>query len=101
MGSLMPLPKREYGNAFEAMKMESAFVDWLKAKEAVHHNTYRILFEQGALEPLMQFLARSAIGPQLIIWLASFTHIPILAKRLLKDPSHRRIPNQRMHRSAS
>jgi hypothetical protein len=49
----MPLPKREAVNIFEAMKMESAFVDWLKAKKPVRHNNYRILFEHGALEPLM------------------------------------------------
>jgi hypothetical protein len=35
------------------MKMESAFVNWLKDKEAVHHNNSRLLFEEGALEPLM------------------------------------------------
>jgi hypothetical protein len=59
----MPLPKRKAINVFDAMKMESAFVDWVKEKETVHHSDHRVLFEEGALEPLMQFLARCAICP--------------------------------------
>jgi hypothetical protein len=90
----MPLPKREAGNVLEAMKMESACVDWLKGKEAVHHNSSRVLFEDGAGEPLMQFLIRRAICPQSMAGLAPPTHIPTKTLRswrkgLLKDPSHR------------
>jgi hypothetical protein len=48
---------------FEAMQMETAFVDWLKVKEAMHHNNSRALFEAGALEPLMGFLTRGSICP--------------------------------------
>jgi hypothetical protein len=61
MRSQIPLSKIEAVNVLEAMKMESAFVDWLKEKEVLHHNNYRILFDEGALELLMQFLARRAI----------------------------------------
>jgi hypothetical protein len=46
-------PKREAVNVLEAMKMESAFVDCLKEKEAMHHSNYHVIFEEGALEPLM------------------------------------------------
>jgi hypothetical protein len=61
MRSQIPLPKRESVNVFEGMEMKSAFVDWLKEKEAVNHDNARLLFEEGALERLMQFLARRAI----------------------------------------
>jgi hypothetical protein len=62
---------------FEAMKMEGAFVDWLAEKEAIHHNNYRALFEAGALEPLMEFLAKGEIVQGAMGKLAGVTHIPI------------------------
>jgi hypothetical protein len=94
MRSQMPLGKREAVNVFEAMKMESAFIDWLKENEAVYHNNYRVLFDEGALEPLMQFLARTTLFPQSMTWPALLAQIPIemlrsWRKGLLKDPSHR------------
>jgi hypothetical protein len=49
----MPLLKREAVNVFEAMKTESAFVNWLKEKEAVHHNNYHVLFEEGAPDAIL------------------------------------------------
>jgi hypothetical protein len=53
MRSQILLPKREAVNVFEAMYMESIFVNWLNEKDAVHHNNDRVLFEERALEPLM------------------------------------------------
>jgi hypothetical protein len=72
----MPLPKREDVNVFETM-MKSAFVDWLKEKETVHHNNYHVLLEEGPLDPLMQFLTGRAMCPEPMTCLTSLTHIPI------------------------
>jgi hypothetical protein len=65
-----------------------------QGKKAMYHNNCRVLFEEGAVEPLMQFLTRRPICLQSITWLKSLTHIPIETLRswrkgLLKDPSHR------------
>jgi hypothetical protein len=66
MRSQTPLPKTEAVNIFEVIMMKSAFVDWLKEKGRVHHSNYSVLFDKGALESLMQFLARHVICRQLI-----------------------------------
>jgi hypothetical protein len=69
MRSQMPIPEGDAVYVFEAIEMESTFVDWLNDPEAVHRNNCRVLFEEGALEPLMQFRARGATSPQSITWL--------------------------------
>jgi hypothetical protein len=79
---------------YAAMKQEAAFIDWQKEMEAVHHNNYRVLFESGAMEPLMSFLARREIPRNSIRILASLTYIPdetlrAWRKDLLRDPNHR------------
>jgi hypothetical protein len=75
--SQMSLLKREAVEVFEAMKMESAFVDWLKEKEPVLHNDYRVLFRAGGFEPLMEFLTRGSRCTKINDMLAALTHIPI------------------------
>jgi hypothetical protein len=66
---------------FRAMKAEEAFADWLAERENVHHNNYRELFEAGALDLPMEFLAKCDIAPKTIGDLASRTHIPIETMR--------------------
>jgi hypothetical protein len=41
----MKPPDAEATKVLEAMKMEATYVDWVAEKEAIHHNTYRALFE--------------------------------------------------------
>jgi hypothetical protein len=50
-------------------------------KEVIHHNNYRALFEAGALEPLMQFLAKRQIVQGTMGKLARRSHIPIETMR--------------------
>jgi hypothetical protein len=46
-------PEKRSCKCMRAMKMELAFVDWLRDKETVDHHNYHFLFKEGALEPLM------------------------------------------------
>jgi hypothetical protein len=89
----MSLLEKKAVEVFEAMKMYSAFVDWLKEKAGVHYNNDRVLFKAGSLELLMKFLTRRSIYPRLMTWLAALSRLPIETLRfqredLLRDPSH-------------
>jgi hypothetical protein len=66
---------------FRAIKMEAAFVDWLDEKEAVRHNNYQALIEVGALNSLMEFLAKRDMAPKEIGDLVSRIHMPIETMR--------------------
>jgi hypothetical protein len=51
----------EATKVLDSINMEAAYLDRVAEKEAIHRNSYQALFEAGALEPLMQFLAKREI----------------------------------------
>lgn len=59
------------------MLRSSAFVAWKREKERTHRNNYRALFESGAMEPLVEFLAQPEIRPGSIMEIKNRTSIPV------------------------
>jgi hypothetical protein len=55
----MPQLNREAVEVFEAIQMKSAFVHWIKDKEAGHHNNSRVRFE-AAVPRSLTFQSRGS-----------------------------------------